>query len=65
MDMEIREGDINNVIKELIEFVRYELQALGIECVLKLAPDLPLLEYDERYIKQALLNLIKIRQWRP
>jgi len=59
MDMEIREGDMNNVIRELIEFVRYELQALGIECVLKLAPDLPFLEYDERYIKQALLNLIK------
>jgi len=59
MDMEIREGDINNVIRELIDFVRYELQALGIECVLKLDKDLPLLEYDERYIKQALLNLIK------
>ncbi len=59
MDMELRDGDLNALISELVDFVRYELEAAGIACVLDLDQGLPLLSYDERYIKQALLNLIK------
>ncbi|MCX7655701.1 MAG: ATP-binding protein [Treponemataceae bacterium] len=59
MDMELREGNLNELIKELIAFVQYELEQNKITPKLELDKDLPLLTYDERYIKQALLNLIK------
>jgi PAS domain S-box-containing protein len=59
MDLELREGNINAVISELVEFVRYELDAARIACVMDLCEKLPLIDFDERYMKQALLNLIK------
>jgi signal transduction histidine kinase len=59
MDMEFREGNINTLIGELVEFVRYELEEAGIACVLELDEQLPLSDFDERFMKQALLNLIK------
>ncbi|MDR3123542.1 MAG: PAS domain-containing protein [Treponema sp.] len=62
MNMDFREGNINSLIEELAEFVRYELVEARIECVLDLEKDLPLTGFDERYMKQALLNLIKNAQ---
>jgi signal transduction histidine kinase len=59
MDMDFREGNINALIEELIEFVKYELNEAGIECILELDENLPDTEFDERFMKQALLNLIK------
>lgn len=59
MDIQLREGDINALIRELVEFMRFELDAARIECVLDLAEDLADLQFDERYVKQALLNLVK------
>jgi signal transduction histidine kinase len=62
MDMELREGNINALITELIEFVRYELEQNNIQCILELDDLLPLILLDERFMKQALLNLIKNAQ---
>jgi PAS domain S-box-containing protein len=62
MDMELREGDVNALISELVTFVWYELEQHHIECVLELDKDIPLIVFDERYMKQALLNLIKNAQ---
>jgi PAS domain S-box-containing protein len=59
MNVDLREGNINAVIEELTRFVGYELEAAHITCTLELGEELPRLEFDERYIKQALLNLIK------
>ncbi|MDR3166561.1 MAG: PAS domain S-box protein, partial [Treponema sp.] len=59
MDMDLREGDINALIRELTDFVWFELEEAHVECVLELADSLPLIEFDERFMKQALLNLIK------
>ncbi|MDR2742469.1 MAG: PAS domain S-box protein [Treponema sp.] len=59
MDMDFREGNINTLIEELVEFVKYELNEAGIECVLELDRRIPDADFDERYMKQALLNLIK------
>jgi signal transduction histidine kinase len=59
MHLEFRKGDINSFIKELTGFVSFELEQSRITYVLDLAEDLPLIEFDERYMKQALLNLIK------
>lgn len=59
MNMELREGNLNSLIHELVDFVHYELEENNIQSVLELDENLPELCYDERYIKQALLNLIK------
>jgi signal transduction histidine kinase len=59
MDMDLRYGDINSLITGVAEFVSFELTAAGIECVLDLQEDLPSVNFDERFMKQALLNLIK------
>jgi signal transduction histidine kinase len=59
MDMNLRIGDINAFIGELTQFVWYELEQAHIECVLDLDQGLPFISFDERYMKQALLNLIK------
>jgi signal transduction histidine kinase len=59
MNMDLRYGDINTLIAEVAEFVSYELKEANIECVLDLREDLPFINFDERFMKQALLNLIK------
>jgi len=62
MTLDLREGDINKLISKLIEFVRYELEQAKILCLLELEENLPLVLFDERYMKQALLNLVKNAQ---
>lgn len=59
MDMDLREGDINEIIRDLISFVGVELEQTHIASELQLAKDLPAINFDERHIKQVLLNLIK------
>jgi len=59
MDTHLEDGDINAVITELLEFVRPELDQAGVKIESNLSSALPLLRIDARYIKQALLNLIK------
>ncbi len=59
MDTILEEGDVNHVIQELIQFVHPELDQAGVTIEAQLSSTLPLLRIDPRYIKQALLNLIK------
>jgi PAS domain S-box-containing protein len=59
MDTRLEEGDINLVIQELLEFVRPEMDQAGVRIESSLSPKVPLLRIDARFIKQALLNLIK------
>jgi PAS domain S-box-containing protein len=62
VNVELREGNINALIKDLTDFVFFELEEAHIECVLDLDNKLPLVAMDERFMKQALLNLIKNAQ---
>ena len=59
VNAELRKGDINAFIRELAEFVSFELEESHIETILNLEENLPLVSFDERLMKQALLNLIK------
>jgi signal transduction histidine kinase len=59
MDMDLREGDLNALIGELMDFMSFELSDARITCDLELEENLPLLTFDERYMKQVLLNLVK------
>jgi len=62
MTLELREGNINSLIAELAEFIRAELEQSNIRLFLELDENLPPALIDERYMKQALLNLIKNAQ---
>jgi two-component system, sporulation sensor kinase E len=59
MDTRLEVADVNAVLRELIAFVRPELDQAGVTVESDLADNLPALKLDVRYIKQALLNLIK------
>ncbi len=59
MNMEFRQQNINEIIQELTDFVQFELSESHITLDLHLAAELPLINIDERFMKQALLNLIK------
>ena len=59
MNTELENKDINRVIRELVEFLQFELKEEGIEVRLDLAEDIPQIRLDESYMKQALMNMIK------
>jgi PAS domain S-box-containing protein len=59
MNMEFRQQNVNILIQELTDFVQFELNESHIMLDLQLADDLPFINIDERFMKQALLNLIK------
>ena len=62
MNLELREGDINKLISQIMDFVRFEMEQSKIMCLLELDKDLPKILLDERYMKQAILNLVKNAQ---
>ncbi len=53
------EGDINSVIADLVQFLRFETDEAGVNVVQLLDENLPSLALDERAMKMALLNLVK------
>ncbi len=59
MNVELVESDLNSIVRDMLTFVRYELAENGIELVEELDDAVPPLRLDEKYIKQALLNLVK------
>jgi len=59
MNLQTEEKDINQLIRELVDFLKFELEKAHVKVYLELAENLPRLLLDEKYIKQALLNLIQ------
>ncbi|MBU8912939.1 MAG: PAS domain S-box protein [Spirochaetales bacterium] len=59
MDTTLEDRDLNAIVHDLLEFVRFELNEANIEIQENFAQDLPNLEIDEKYLKQALLNIVK------
>ena len=62
VNLELREGDINELLKQIMDFVRIEMEQSNIMCILELDEDIPKILMDERYLKQAFLNLVKNSQ---
>jgi len=58
MNLELRKGDINKLIAQLMDFVFVEFEQSKILCLLELDENAPEILMDERYMKQALLNLV-------
>lgn len=59
MDTHLEDGDLNGVVEDLLEFVRFELEQAEIELITDFDTALPQIKLDARYLKQALLNLAK------
>lgn len=59
MDVNPVDASLNEIIEDLTEFVKPELDQNGIALELELSDELPHLDLDEKYMKQALLNLVK------
>jgi PAS domain S-box-containing protein len=59
MSINLSRENVNDILKEMIEFLKYELEEADIEIVLDLNEDIPEVVVDTKYLKQALLNIIK------
>ncbi len=59
MNPTMKKSDINKVLTDLLEFVKYELEEASVSIECEFQEDLPKLDIDEKYIKQAILNIIK------
>jgi two-component system, sporulation sensor kinase E len=59
MSMSLSRENINEILSELIDFLKYELEEAEVKVVLDLDEDNPTVMVDPKYLKQALLNIIK------
>jgi signal transduction histidine kinase len=59
MDTNMKRMDVHQVIDELVNFIRYELEQSGVTIEKKQGRNLPRLDLDQKYLKQALLNIVK------
>jgi two-component system, sporulation sensor kinase E len=59
IDLELADTDLNDFVRETMSFLKYELDQSGISFELALSDGLPRLLLDTRFMKQALLNLVK------
>ena len=51
--------DLNEMIRQLLQFHSHELTQAGVDVVLELDEDLPTVEVDEGQLRQAVLNLVR------
>jgi two-component system NtrC family sensor kinase len=56
---QLQRADLNDTVRDLVEFVRPELDAAGVEVTLSLAPELPRVLADVAQLRQLLLNLLR------
>lgn len=59
MDIQPEPGNLNEILRELFNFVRFELEQAGIDLITDFDEALPELRLDVKYIKQAIMNLVK------
>jgi signal transduction histidine kinase len=59
LKLDMRPGNINKFLHDLLDFFSFELSGASINCILKLDEKVPLIFFDESALKQAILNLIK------
>jgi signal transduction histidine kinase len=58
-DPRLTPDDPVDLVQQVIEFVRPEMAAAGIELVVRMPRALPLVPMDEQQLRQALLNLLR------
>src|SRR3954467_2019007 len=55
----MQRADVNEVVRDLLDFVRPELAAAGVSVDLRLSPELPRVLADVAQLRQLLLNLVR------
>jgi signal transduction histidine kinase len=56
---QMQRADLNETVRELLEFVRPELEASGVQLACSLSPALPRVLADVAQLRQLLLNLLR------
>ncbi len=56
---QIQRADLNDTVRDLLEFVRPELEASGVRETVSLVPELPRVLADVAQLRQLLLNLLR------
>ena len=59
MDVNLVAQNLNDLVHELFEFIHYELEEQKIRLEFNLDDRMPELQLDVKYMKQALLNIVK------
>lgn len=59
MNMNLSRENINEIMKEMMDFLKYELQEADVAVMLEFEESLPEVSVDPKYLKQALLNVVK------
>ena len=56
---QIQRADLNDTVRDLLDFVRPELEASGVRVAVSLSPELPRVLADVAQLRQLLLNLLR------
>src|SRR3954470_22617947 len=56
---QVQRADLNDTVRDLLDFVRPELEASGVQVTTSLAPELPRVLADVAQLRQLLLNLLR------
>ncbi len=59
MNTNLKLSHINSVVSDLLDFVKYELKNSNINIHTDLDPNISKIYMDEKFVKQAILNIIK------
>ncbi|MBN2653180.1 MAG: PAS domain S-box protein [Spirochaetales bacterium] len=59
MNLSLEPINMNNLLADLVEFMHYECEKQNIVCDFSQAENLPLVRADIKYLKQAVLNIVK------
>jgi two-component system, sporulation sensor kinase E len=59
MNAELERRSLNVLVHDILEFIQYELKDAGIDVEEQYSDSIPDLDLDEKYVKQALLNILK------
>ena len=59
MNTVLEDAQLNPILRDLLEFMRYELEEANVILEEEFADELPMLQLDQKFVKQAVLNLVK------
>ena len=59
MDIHLENKNLNILLNNIIEFIHFELEENKIAIIAEYSEVAPLIPVDEKYLKQAILNIIK------
>ena len=59
MNAELERRSLNVLVHDVLEFIQYELKDVGIDVEERYTDSIPDLDLDDKYMKQALLNILK------